>query len=127
MVMLVQKLSVLFILILSLSMVLNTGQWLSYARGIMSSSGKGIPLSLIMLTVGLLIVLNHNLWTSEVTILVSLFGWLMVVYSALFLIYPRILDLFRHLSDDILRQNILLLGGIFSLLSVFLIFKLFLI
>lgn len=46
------------------------------------------------LIIGILIVLNHNTWTSPAEIIVSSIGWLALIKGVLLLVFPKAIDAF---------------------------------
>ena len=65
------------------------------------------------LTVGIMVVLAHNVWTPNWRVIITLFGWLLVVGGTVRVVYPqlvrRVLDLpafFAHpVTDHVLARQ----------------------
>ncbi|MFC1750142.1 hypothetical protein ACFL2V_15185 [Pseudomonadota bacterium] len=52
------------------------------------------------LTIGILIVLNHNVWEASWVILVTIIGWIAIVKGALLLILPKSAGLFASWFEN---------------------------
>jgi len=46
------------------------------------------------LTVGIMVVIAHNVWTANWRIIITLFGWMLVVGGALRVVYPQFIQRF---------------------------------
>ncbi len=44
------------------------------------------------LTVGLMVVLAHNVWTANWRVIITLFGWLLVIGGAVRVVYPQFIQ-----------------------------------
>jgi len=73
---------------IGLSQIYATERWQGYYRWLAHQGPLGVRLNgLVSLAIGGPIVLVHNIWTGPATLL-TLFGWLLVLESALCLLFP---------------------------------------
>ncbi len=124
-VLVVQKLCALLFLVLGLSYVLNTRHWVRYTDVVLKDRVALIPMSIIMLVVGLFIVLQHNVWINDWHVVITLFGWMFMVSGIMFLLFPKSIKLFSGMKNGELRRYILINGVVTSVLSVVLVNKFF--
>jgi hypothetical protein len=110
MVIAVQQLSALLMLLLGLSFLLNLPLWYRYTRNVLEAPWQAIPLALVLLVVGLLIVIYHNLWLANWVIIITLTGWLFIIKALIFLLLPGTAALFGRLSEQALKTAIVIAG-----------------
>ena len=67
----------------------------------------------MMTILGLLIVLNHNVWESTWRVIPTLIGWAMLVKGVMLVFAPR--TLMRHARKVARNRNMAMLGGIVAL------------
>jgi len=69
--------------------------------------------SFLILTMGAVIVVMNNVWTSGLPLLVTVLGWLTVIKGAFLLLLPGpAIALYRKCN----RDGVLIFGGIIALL-----------
>lgn len=86
----------LYLLIMSVVMLSRA----NYYQEIMSHLKDGSPTVVVTATLGLIfgiiIVLTHNLWTQESEVLVTLFGWFLLIKSVCWLSLPECMVKLTH-------------------------------
>lgn len=107
---------------LGLSQVYATEWWQSYYRLLGSLGQGGVRLNgLVSLAIGGPIVILHNIWTGP-PLLLTLFGWLLLLESAMCLFVPGVgLSSLSDIEDDsrakIIRATgvaLIVAGGVLS-------------
>jgi hypothetical protein len=79
----------LFAVLLSLSEFVHKGAMVETAAALVRDRPLLFILSMLGLAAGLAIVLGHNVWSGgALPVLVTLFGWILVIRSALLLFLP---------------------------------------
>ncbi len=111
---------------LGVSYLILPSQWTQIAqKGISSNVPYPYRLltAILLLVIGLAIVINHNLWTPFWRIIITLFGWLLVVKGAVYLVFPQIMKKFSGWSEQNLRTIIRGAGIILTVLGILLIYQ----
>ena len=126
MVIAVQQLSALLVLLLGLSFLFNLPLWYRYTRNVLEAPWQAIPLALILLVVGLLIVIYHNLWLANWVIMITLIGWLFIIKALVLLLFPGTTALFNRLSEQGLKTAIVTAGVIMTAVGTLISYTLFL-
>ncbi|HVV41978.1 MAG TPA: hypothetical protein VHC94_13040 [Nitrobacter sp.] len=78
-------------LVAGIAALLNRQGFRSMAEDFLASRGLMFLGGLMVMLGGLAIVLTHNVWTADWRVIVTLFGWLMVIAGALRVIEPPFL------------------------------------
>ena len=76
------------LLIAGIAMLVNRKELDALARELLRSSLLLFLLGLIDFSVGLAIVLNHNVWIADWRVLITLLGWLLIVRGAVRVLIP---------------------------------------
>lgn len=82
----------LLLLLLGLSFVLQGRRWVEAGREVTAAPHRFLPNALVLLSIGLIIVLSHNDWVADWPLAITLFGWVLVIKSASFLLFPRLIS-----------------------------------
>ena len=71
---------------------------------------------------GLAVVAGHNVWEADCPVAITLFGWILVAKSTLFLMFPQSIRLFSDWSDAIKTTWIRVAGLLLALLGAILVY-----
>jgi hypothetical protein len=110
-------------LIAGLAVLLNRQGFKSIAEEFLASRALMFLAGMMVMLAGLAIVLTHNVWTPDWRVLVTLFGWLLIIAGAIRIIEPPFLytgarAFLRHRAMPILTGTIwLAIGAVFCLLG----------
>ena len=63
--------------------------WLRVVRDAMARPADYFHLVILTLVLGLAVVAGHNVWVADWPVVITLFGWILVVKSTLFLLFPQ--------------------------------------
>ena len=88
---LVEKVVALMYLILAISMVVRTRDWVNFVEQFRNDYNKSKSLILFTLPFGILVILTHNIWVWNPRVIVTIFGWAAAIKSTLLLIAPEFL------------------------------------
>ncbi len=78
-------------LIFGLSHVLYPAKWAALFLPLRELETGGLILALFNLPLGLAVVLGHNVWVWGLPVVVTLAGWLMLLKSVVYVLFPRAL------------------------------------
>ena len=87
------------LLVLGLSYTVNTPMWLRVVRDAMAEPARYFFMVILTLVLGLAIIAGHNVWVADWPVIVTLFGWILVAKSTLFLLFPRVMGIFTGWTD----------------------------
>jgi hypothetical protein len=87
------------LLILGLSYMLQGETWIRLLKDAMANTRKYYTLYLLILITGLVVVTEHNRWSLDWNVVITFFGWAMVIKSAVFFIAPQLMEPFTKLID----------------------------
>jgi hypothetical protein len=76
------------LLMVGIGVLMHRAHYRAVAAEVVGSRALFYMISVIGLVAGLAIVLVHNVWTLDWRVLITLFGWINVVRSALSLLLP---------------------------------------
>ena len=79
-------------LIFGLSHLLYPAKWAAVFLPLRERETGGLILALFYLPLGLGVVLGHNVWVWGIPVAVTLAGWVMILKSVVYLLFPRALS-----------------------------------
>jgi len=85
-----EKALALGFLIIGLSHVLHGKRWAAFFEPLFRNSGGPFVIAMFTLPLGLLIVVTHNVWTMNLSVLVTLYGWASLVKGSLYFLCPAL-------------------------------------
>ncbi|MGD2054832.1 MAG: hypothetical protein PVG45_12060 [Gammaproteobacteria bacterium] len=100
------------LLILGLSYLFQADIWIRLSRDALANDYKYYTLYLLLLIFGLVVVTEHNKWTMDWNIAITIFGWSMVIKSAIFLITPQLMRPLRKLLEKAFIRNWIRIAGL---------------
>ncbi len=75
----------------------------------------------IALILGILLVVSHNVWRTDWTVVITVIGWLALIKGSLLLFFPNaVLQLAKKLND---KNRYIITGGISFILGIYLTYK----
>ena len=78
-------------LVFGLSHLLYPDKWAALFFPLRTEDTPGLLIATFTLPLGLIVVLAHNIWVWRLPVIVTLFGWGMIVKSLFYLFFPRAL------------------------------------
>ena len=81
----------LVLLLMGLSYLLAAEHWVRFARERLEAPHRFLLAALGMVTAGLIIVVTHNWWRPSPGVVVTIFGWVLVLKGAAFLLFPSMI------------------------------------
>ena len=118
---LVEKVIGYLCFILGGSLILQRQLWVDWVKEI---EKKPLPLlfsSVMGLFLGLIIVTVHNQWVWDLKVIVTIFGWVAVIKSTLYLLAPQFM-LKLIPSESSLSRYCLFQGGMMVILSILILY-----
>ena len=111
------------LLVVGLSCLFQADIWIRLSRDALANEHKYYTLYLLLLIVGLVVVTEHNKWTTDWNVAITVLGWAMVIKSAIFLIAPRLMDPFAKLLElDFIKIWIRTAGVVLTVLGAVLVY-----
>ncbi len=86
---LVEKTIGIYFLIIALSLIIRPDLWLKMVNRITVESSGQRTYFFFSLLVGIVVTLSHNIWDFNSAILVTVFGWALLLKSTIAFIYPE--------------------------------------
>ncbi len=110
------------ILALSIPMIVTPTKLQETTRRFLADSPLVLISGVLAMTTGLSIVNSHNVWVLDWTLIVTLFGWALLLGGASRIVAPRVVDRVGGAMMD--RPTMTrIVGAFWALLGAFLMFK----
>jgi len=108
-------------LIIGLSLIGQPKLWMDCVDQVTNDHSRALPFVYVGLPLGLAIVLLHNQWSWSPSVFVTVFGWLAVIKSSLFLLFPAA---YMRLAPgrETLRKIILIQGPLLVIIGVLILY-----
>jgi hypothetical protein len=104
--------------------MLQAETWVRLARDAMANTHKYYTLYLLILITGLVVVTEHNRWSLDWNVVITFFGWAMVIKSAVFFITPQLMEPFTKLIDmGFIKTWIRIAGLVVAILGAILVYQ----
>lgn len=94
----------LYFIIISLSLLIIKNRMKSIISGIFRNSSLQFVMGFIILIIGLLLVISHNIWTNSWQVLITIIAWLTLIKGILNLSFPKIIE---KMTTPFLKSKIL--------------------
>ena len=121
---LVEKVVGIMYLIIAVSLVWRSKFWMEAIEDFKSRPSQAYLMAYIGLPFGLVIILLHNEWILSVTTFVTLLGWIALIKSILYLLFPD--DYVRMLpKKKTLQKMIRIQGPIMAVICILIIYEAF--
>ena len=78
-----------------LGMLFNSNYYKKMMHAVMQETGLIYFGGIAALVIGVLIVLNHNIWEPSWVVVITILGWLAVVKGVLLLVFPKSISMFE--------------------------------
>ena len=111
-------------LLFGLSHVLYPAKWAALFLPLRERETGGLLLALFNLPLGLVVVLGHNVWVWGIPVAVTLAGWVMILKSVVYLLFPRALSRVMP-TDERMECAFRIAGAVSILLGALLIYDSF--
>lgn len=82
--------------VIGLAALLNARRFRDYAREFIDHPALLFLSSIILLPAGIALVLVHNVWAADWRVIVTIFGWLVILSSAIRLLVPGFVTAQAH-------------------------------
>jgi hypothetical protein len=109
-------------LVLALRMIISPSSLLETSRKFLADSPLVLISGVLAMVAGLSIVNTHNLWVWDWRLIVTLFGWMLVIGGAIRVVAPVLVNLVGGAMME--RPGLTRVAGmVWALLGVLLVFK----
>ena len=81
-----------FIFILGLSYTLQADNWVRMTEYAPDQPHRYYPMLLLMVLLGLTVVLVHNVWVWDWPVLITIFGWMVLIKAVLYLLATSVMS-----------------------------------
>jgi len=109
-------------LVFGLSHLLYPAQWAALFLPLRERKTGGFLLALFNLPLGLMVVLGHNVWVWGIPVVVTVAGWVMVLKSVVYLLFPRALFLVMP-TEARMTRAFRIAGAVSILLGLLLVYE----
>ncbi|MAE68809.1 hypothetical protein CL635_03320 [bacterium] len=80
----------IYLAIEGLSLLINKKYIVKSVKGLLTSKGTIYVFSFFVLLLGIILVVSHNIWTSDWRGVITVIGWLVLIKGAVNALFPRI-------------------------------------
>ena len=121
---LVEKTIGLYFLILAISLIIRPSLWLKMIKRMLLEDSGQRTYFFFSLIVGIVVTQTHNIWDLTSAVLVTVFGWALILKSAIAFIYP---EFFKKVLPQSLNREICIriFGIVLTILCSWILFPYF--
>ena len=87
----IEKIAALFYLIMGVSLLFRPLVWLNYIDELRTEKPAANAYALVHLLLGLMIVVFHNTWAMDASVIITIVGWGVILKMVTFLLFPKFL------------------------------------
>lgn len=110
------------VLLLGISYIVQAEHWAELARDALRFPHQYFPMVLMILVLGLTVVTLHNVWVADWPVVITVFGWIMVLKSMIYLLVPQVMTVFVAWAEASLALWIRLGGLLLAVLGAVLVY-----
>ncbi|MDV7186638.1 hypothetical protein R3X25_05040 [Lutibacter sp. TH_r2] len=120
----VAKVIAVIYLSLGVGLLFNGGYYQKVFIKLINDATYLILGGIIAIIIGFIIITNHNIWTKNWTVIVTIIGWIALIKGVLLLAFPSFSKFFKPLFNNgnltkILAPIVLIFGLIFAYFGFF--------
>ena len=121
---LVEKTIGLYFLILAISLIIRPSLWLKMIKRMLQEDSGQRTYFFFSMIVGIVVTQTHNIWDLTSAVLVTVFGWALILKSAMAFIYP---EFFKKVLPQSLNREIFIriFGIVLTILCSWILFPYF--
>lgn len=87
------KLMGLYLVILSLALLINKQSLMTFINGIAQNTAIQMVIGLVMLVIGLMLILTHNIWQGTIwQIVVTVLAWIIAIKGFIYIAFPSLIQ-----------------------------------
>lgn len=110
------------VLLLGISYIVQAEHWAELARDALRFPHQYFPMVLMILVLGLTVVSLHNVWVADWPVVITVFGWIMVFKSMIYLLVPQVMTVFVAWAEASLALWIRVGGLLLAVLGAVLVY-----
>lgn len=92
----------IWLALLGLAMIVHQGRFKKTVADTLSNPAVMCFSGMVNLAVGLLIVISHNIWVSAWPVVITIFGWILIIQGIFRLFWP---ESFAKTMKDLVAKN----------------------
>ncbi len=100
-------------LILGVAFLLNLKEYRKMAEDMIKDRAFLMIKGLASVVLGAVILVKHNMWSTDWSLIITILGWAWLVGGSLGLLFPRAA---MNIAKAVLKQNIILAGSVLMIL-----------
>ena len=110
----------LYLVIVSLSLLINRQKFKQLFSDFLNNSPASFLSAIMTLIMGILLILFHNIWTTDWRVLITLLSWLVFIKGTVRVLYPKFDVLFVSMVNK--ESFYAWAGGIYLILGGYLLY-----
>jgi hypothetical protein len=118
----VERIAALFYLIMGVSLLFRPFIWVNYIDELRKENPAANAYALVHLLLGLIIVVFHNTWSMEASVIITIVGWGVILKMVTFLLFPRFLVGLLPTGDKLTKMA-RLEGAIFTFFMLWVLWR----
>ena len=113
----IERVAALFYLIMGISLMVRPKIWLNYIDEIQKDKPTPNAYALVHLLLGLVIIVFHNIWSFDPSVIITFVGYGVVLKMVIFLLFPKFLIGLTPKGAQ-LTKSVRIEGVVFTILMV---------
>lgn len=109
----------LWLFLLGLAMVVHQARFKKTVTDTLGNASVNSLSGMVALGLGLLIVVSHNIWVSDWAVVVTLFGWVLLIQGVVRLFWPEVFS--KMMKDMIAGSGYTILSWVWLIVGIYLI------
>jgi len=109
----------LWLFIIGLATVLHEQRFKKTMADTLASGSVMTFTGFIALAVGLLVVISHNIWVTSWPVVITIFGWLLLVQGVMRLFYPEVFA--KRMKDMMAKNGFTVMAWVWLLVGLYLV------
>lgn len=122
---LIEKVFSLVILLTGLSAALHARFWVKLATDMVNKPETAFAVMCLVLPLGLVVVIGHNVWVADWPVAITVFGWIVTIKSSLFLLLPQSVTSFTGWPETSMRRLTTINGVAMAVIGAVLTYQFF--
>jgi uncharacterized protein YacL len=107
-----------YLFFVSLAMLIHQNRYKKVIHDLLSTPALVTLTGVVTLILGLLIVRSHNLWTTEWPVIVTLFGWFLLLQALMRIFFPELFV--KWMKELTAKSGYVLVSWVWLLIGVYL-------
>ena len=109
------------LLIYGFSHFLHAKRWARFLSNLLRGDQAPFIIGSLTLPLGLIIITGHNIWVLDIPVIITVYGWGMVIKSCSYLLFPRSIEMITPKSETHLRYASIGVGILMIIMGLILV------